>query len=463
MLKLENIRKIYFIGIGGIGMSAAAGIARAKGFEVSGSDADDVYEPSKGVLDHFNIDYKIGYNANNFKGADLVVTTAAVDEFNPEVAKAISEKVPIVSYPELLGSLVSGKKQIVVVGTHGKGSTAGLLGYVLKALNDDSFFVGAVLTDLGTNFYYGQGQNIVLEGDEYKSSHSDPTAKFLYYKPDVLVINNLEFDHPDMYVDFAAMKVSFTKLLSGLSSEATVVYNSDDANVVELVNQSSAKKLSFGFNGPVDVKGDGLRLKNSNFVFNVTSPNGNFEAETKLPGLPYAYNSLAAASTLLALGLKPDSFLHLFPQYSGVKRRFEIVKDGSITIIDDYAHHPTAVRQTLEAAVQKYPERRIVCFFEPHTYSRTKETLSELSNSFAAAGLVYIAEVYPAREQKLPSSITGQQVLDEVGKKHLNVYYVKDKADALDQYKKALKPGDVIIVMAVGSFNTLVNDLKNVG
>jgi UDP-N-acetylmuramate--L-alanine ligase len=458
-MNLDNIKKIYFVGIGGIGMSAVAGIAKAKGFEVSGSDASDIYEPSKGVLDQYGVDYKIGYNADNFTGADLVVATPAVDQTNPEVAKALEMNIPIIGFAELLGALTLDKKRIVVVGTHGKGTTSGLISYALKNLEDSSFFVGAVLTDLDTNFHFGKGSNFVIEGDEYKSLYNDDAPKFSYYNPDVLLINNIEFDHPDLYPTLEDFKRPFKELVSKMPANGIIVYNADDENVAELIKDSKAKKIGFGFkNG--DIKAEAPKLVEKDFELKLTVDGKETSFKTKLPGMPYAYDNLAAISVLLNLGYTPEQLQELVSKYTGVKRRYQIIKDDEIAIIDDYAHHPTAVQQTIEATRLKYPSRRIICFFEPHTYSRTRETLGELEKAFNSADLVYLAEVYPAREQKLPSSITGQEVVEKIAQYQPNVVYVKDKAEALEKFKDKVQPGDVIVVMAVGSFNTLVYDLK---
>lgn len=430
MIDFAGSKKIYFVGIGGIGMSACAGLAAANGYDVSGSDSKDIYDPSKSVLDAHEIKYFIGYDSNNFQGADILVATAAEDDQNPEVFKAKSMGVPVIGYPEFLNWIAKDKKQIIVVGTHGKGTTSGLLGFALKKLEDSGFFVGAVLSDLKTNFYWGKGPHFVIEGDEYKTSSDDMNPKFMYYKPYILLINNIEFDHPDIYPNIEAFKKPFIEFVKKLDNKAIVVFNSDDKNASDIASTFSGKKIGFS-----------LQVR----------------PEYKLPGTVYAYDYSAGIAVLEEIGYEYENIKNIIAEYSGVKRRYEIIHDNGITVIDDYAHHPTAVRATLEATREKYPGRRIVCFFEPHTYSRTQETLSELKNAFAAADLVYIAEVYPAREQKLESSITGSQVVKAVSENHQNVSLVHDKQDALKKYQPV--NGDVVIVMAVGSFNTLSYDL----
>jgi UDP-N-acetylmuramate: L-alanyl-gamma-D-glutamyl-meso-diaminopimelate ligase len=455
----KEVKTIYFIGIGGIGMSAVAGLAKARGFEVRGSDATDVYEPSLGILNHFDIPFKIGYGADNLESVDVVVATAAVDGTNPEYAKASELNIPVVTFPELLGYLSSEQKRIVVVGTHGKGSTSGLISHVLKAHNDSSFFVGAVLTNLETNFYVGKGPYFVIEGDEYKSSADNLRPKFSYYNPGVLLINNVEFDHPDIYKDLEAFKAPFRELANGMSEDSLIIYNADDQNVLDVIKESKARKVGFGFKATDYLYAKPELVDDGNFRLEAVTPKGSITVETTLPGMPYAYNTAAATTVLMELGLKIEEITPLVKEYKGVKRRYEIILTDPVVIIDDYAHHPTAVKQTIEATRMKYPSRRIVCFFEPHTYSRTKETLPELENAFASADLVYIAEVYPAREQKLPSSITGQEVTERISTHHKNVVHVENKAAALRAYAAEWKMDDVVVVMAVGSFNTLVYDI----
>lgn len=443
-------------------MSAVAGLAKEKGFQVTGSDAG-IYDPAKSVLDKYSIRYSTEYNASNLESVDLIVTTSAVDpEKNPEVKAAIEKNIPIKSFAELLAEFVKDKKQIMVVGTHGKGTTSGLISYVLKNGSDSSFFVGGVLTDLNTNFHFGKGEYFVLEGDEYKANFDDNRAKFLFFQPEVLLINNLEYDHPDLYPDFESYKKAFRTLAESLPETSLIVYNADDKNVAEVIAGAKAKKIPFGIIN-VDVKyGTNVSTNRGDGLFNYVVRTGedSFEFNTKLPGLVYTYDNLGAISVLLELGIDHADLKKLVEEYSGIKRRYEILSEGDFVVVDDYAHHPTAVKQTLEATRSKYPDRRIVCFFEPHTYSRTLETLPELQNAFNSADLVYLAEVYPAREQRLPTSIKGEEVVEKVREKHNSVFFVKDRTDALEQYSKEAKKGDVVVVMAVGSFNTLAYDLK---
>jgi UDP-N-acetylmuramate--alanine ligase len=254
-----------------------------------------------------------------------------------------------------------------------------------------------------------------------------------------------------------------------MPADGLVVYNADDKNVRNIISDPNVKARTIGFgfeHGEIRATKPEL-LESGMFEIAITLPEGSqLSIQSQFPGMNYAYNFLGALSTVLAAYPNTDHELlqEIIAHYHGVKRRFEIISHdpSGPVIIDDYAHHPTAVRQTLEAARMKYPDRRIVCFFEPHTYSRTKETLPQLAEAFGAADVAYIAEIYPAREQRLPSSITGQEVVTEVQKHAPQVHYVATEQEALEAYMKIAQPNDVVLVMAVGAFNRLAYALKDI-
>ncbi|MCL5667235.1 MAG: Mur ligase family protein [Patescibacteria group bacterium] len=522
MIDLNNTDKIYFVGIGGIAMSAAAGIAKTYGFTVSGSDSKEVYDPAKRVLDREKIPYFPGYNESHIKEsrADLFVLSAGEDLNNPEVKYIYEHKLPHCSFPKMLKVLAEDRLRVVVAGTHGKSTTAGLLGHLFKNLDDSSFMVGAVLQNYETNFYRGDGHYFVFEGDEYKSEFDDPAPKFSYYKPDILVLTNLEFDHPDVFADVESMEREFELLIADMPEDGLIIYNADDPRLPKLIHKTNITAVSFGMGEEADFKAEevGFAEGYANFrVLNkhskdILSQLGHTEDyQTQLPGKMNVYNALAAIALLRTLGFGRDQIALDLLSYKGVKRRFEVVGEkNGITIIDDYAHHPTAVRETLEAARLRYfpedaekdiitlapgssnpgkePETRgkerqgrLWAVFEPHTFSRTKAVLPELAKSFGAADEVLISEIYPAREKSSEYTITSADVVSRfigsngasglsakasagAGKltnyKTQNIRLVHDKREALDILKKEAKPGDVIVVMAVGSFNRLAYELK---
>ncbi len=466
-MELDGIRTIYFIGIGGIGMSAVAGLAKEAGFEVSGSDRTEVYEPSAGVLDKLGISYHRGYDQKHLAGepSDLYIVSAGEDSTNPELAYVLAQNTAYYSYSELASALARERIRVVVTGTNGKSPTAGWLGYVLQRIDNSSYMVGAQLINGENNFHSGNGHYFVFEGDEYRATYNDPTPKFHYYRPDVAVLTNLEYDHPDVFESLEAIKVEFAQLLANLPADGIVVYNADDHVLNDLMYHSNVRAFSFGLENSADVQATNIRYLSDHTEFEVKnsiakdSPSSE-RYQIALPGELNVRNALAVITTLRALGFQPETVALYLGEYTGVKRRFEIVGEhNGITIIDDYAHLPTAVAQTLEAARTRYPENRIWAVFEPHTFSRTRATLPELAVCFAAADAVVISDIYPARENAKQATITSEEVVETVKGHHSNVRLVHTKAEALKLLQAETRPGDVVIVMAVGDFFRLSHEL----
>jgi UDP-N-acetylmuramate: L-alanyl-gamma-D-glutamyl-meso-diaminopimelate ligase len=465
---LTEVKKIYFIGIGGIGMSAAAGIAAEAGFKVAGSDSKEIYDPAKSVLDKFMVEYYVGYQTAQVADAkaDLYVVSAGEDQNNPEVKYLLDHDIELHSFSELLYDLNKDRIRIVVAGTNGKSTTAGLIGHILYNLDDSTFMTGAVLQHYHTNFEYGSGHYAVFEGDEYKALFNDPTPKFHLYKPDILVLTNLEYDHPDLFANFDQMKAEFRQLIEDLPDDGLIIYNSDDPNLVQLVHTTNVASFGFGLNNPADYFAVDREFGPEQTEFLVLRENRGERLwqesySTTLAGEINVYNVLAAIALLRALGFTRQQIQEHLATYNGVKRRFEKIgqSKSGITVYDDYAHHPTAVRETLAAARTRYPESKIWAIFEPHTYSRTKATLADLAQSFTNADEVLLAEIYPARETKADAIITSAEVITAVQAEHKQARLIKDKTEAVSILQKETKRGDIIIIMAVGSFNTLAQDL----
>lgn len=527
-MSLEGVNKIYFIGMGGIGMSAAAGLAKEQGFEVAGSDATTVYSPARDVLEQHDIEIGIGYSAERVaaSNADVYVVSAGEDHHNPEVAWLIEHGHEYVSFCELLYELSQDKIRVVVSGTHGKSTTSGLLGHLLRSMDDSSFMVGAVLKNYSTNFYSGNGHYIVFEGDEYKSLFDDPTPKMHYYKADLLVLTNLEFDHPDVFADLDEIKEEFRQLIANLPDDGLVIYNADNQNLADVVYREARRAFTFGIHNAADMQAVNIVYAEGETQFDVINKldPDNVRTEhyvTQLPGELNVYNALAALSTVRSLGFQPELVDRYLREYVGVKRRFDVLLEEPVTVVDDYAHHPTAVKETLEGARKSYfiedessiknqessnaasdtppledllrpsaseakgqgevvaksgdiskvsmtpinsssrgggQERRLWAVFQPHTYSRTLATIDELSESFEAADQVLLAPMYAARESGTRPGITDDEVLRRIQEHQPHTRLVHNAPEALEVLKTEVKPGDVVIVMAVGSFNRLAYD-----
>jgi UDP-N-acetylmuramate--L-alanine ligase len=469
-MDLSEVSSIYFIGIGGIGMSATAAIAAEAGYEVSGSDSAAIYDPAKAILDEQDISYFIGYDSSRLESqqADLYIVSAGEDMNNPEVKYLNDHDIKFYSFSELLYELAKDRIRIVVAGTHGKSTTTGLIGHILHNIDQSSFMTGAVLQDYNTNFQYSPGHYFVFEGDEYKALFDDPTPKFHYYRPDIVVLTNVDFDHPDMYANLEQMIEEFKQLITNLPDDGLIIYNADDPNLAKLVHESNVASMGFSLHDRADFAASDIIFTPELTKFTVTrfDKDGQKWSEayqTLLAGDINIYNALAAIALLRALGFKQAEIQESLLTYKGVKRRFEKIgtTPRGAVVYDDYAHHPTAVRETLAAARTRYPTARIWAVFEPHTFSRTAAVLTELAHSFVDASEVVISEVYPAREQKTDATITGQQVAAAIKQHHSSVHFVEDKTAAVNLLRDEVEVGDVIIVMAVGSFNQLAKELTS--
>lgn len=463
--------KIYFIGIGGIAMSATAGIAKQAGFEVVGSDSKQLYDPAKSVLDELEIDYFVGYNAQQLidAKADIYVASAGEDLSNPEIAYLRENNIEIYSLSQLLYQLSTDHLRVVVTGTHGKSTTTAMLGQALQSIDDSSFMTGAVLTEQKRNFHFGDGHYFVFEGDEYKALYDDPTPKFQQYKPDILVLTNLEFDHPDVFNSLEEIQDELRELMDKMPDDGIVVYNADSSELPKIAHTSNLGQISFGLENKADFMATQIETLPDKTLFTVNRTDPVTKQQTTEQyainafGKINVYNALAVISLLRTLGFSYEQVQDGLNNFRGIKRRFEYIgqtQNGTgAKVFDDYAHHPTAIRETLATARLRFPESRIWAVFEPHTFSRTQAVLADLAKAFGPADEVLLAEIYPARETKTETSISGQQVVEEISKFHSDVRLVNDKNEALNILQSELQPTDVVIVMAVGSFNTLAKDL----
>ncbi len=467
-MNLTPDSKIYFIGIGGIAMSAAAGIAKQLRYEVSGSDSKAIYDPSKSVLDELDIPYHVGYDASHISDNESIIfiVSAGEDLSNPEVAYIREHNLEMHSLSELLFELSKEQLRIVVTGTHGKSTTTAMLGQCLKHIDDSSFMTGAVLTDLNRNFHFGDGHYFTFEGDEYKALFDDPTPKFQQYKPDILVLTNLEFDHPDMFSSIEEIKAELAELIDKMPDDGLIFYNADAGELTKTVHHSNLGQVSFGLHNPADFTALNIKTLPDKTTFSVsridpvTKEQSVEDYSVNAFGEMNVYNALAVITTLRTLGFTAESIQGGLDSYHGIKRRFEYIGEkNGVKVFDDYAHHPTAVQETLAAARLRFPQSQIWAVFEPHTFSRTEAVLENLTTSFKDADTVLIAEIYPAREKKTENTITGQQVVDAISKNHNNARLVADKQGALEILNAELKPTDVVIIMAVGDFNTLATEL----
>lgn len=429
---------IHFVGIGGIGMSGLARIMAARGYQVTGSDAHD--SPSIAALRDDGFSVTVGHGTAGLGSPALVVTSAAVPESNPELASAREREIQIVKRAALLGLLCNDQVCIAVAGTHGKSTTSGMLAFALeKAGVAPSFAVGARVNQLGVNAALGHSEVFVAEADEYDYS-------FLWLRPAVGIITSVEFDHPDIFPTLAAVEDAFLQFAERIRTGGTLVISADDPNCQRLTArlQSPIIKTTFGFHPDAD-----WRIVDADGAEGIRTPGGPvIPLRLQVPGRHNLLNAAAAMAAAAAIGVMPPDLRPGLEAFTGVGRRFEVRGEvNGVTIIDDYAHHPTEIRSTIAAARERYPGARLWALFQPHTYSRTKQLLDEFAAALGEADHVILTAIYPARETDdlgvsssgIAARITG-----------VPVEVVDGPEQAAWFVSTAATTGDVVLVLGAG-------------
>ncbi|WP_392485996.1 UDP-N-acetylmuramate--L-alanine ligase [Haloimpatiens sp. FM7315] len=441
---LENKHsKIHFIGIGGISMSGLAEILLENGYKVSGSDKSD--SAILRDLEEKGATIYIGNSAENIKDADLVVYTAAVLNTNEELIEAKNRGIDLMTRAEFLGQLMKGHKyNVAISGTHGKTTTTSFVSEVmLNAKLDPTILVGGNLDSINGNVRTGKSEYFIAEACEYKAS-------FLKFFPYIGVILNIEADHLDFYKDIEEIQDTFLKFARLIPNEGSLIANFDDDRVKDLSKNVNCKVLSFG------IENGDIRAKNISYnstgcgVFDVYNKEEKlFSLELKVPGRHNILNSLAAISATLTLDVPYSNIKDGIESFTGTHRRFEKkgIKNG-ITVIDDYAHHPTEVKSVLSAA-KNYPHKKVYCVFQPHTYTRTSTLFKDFSNSFSDCSELILMDIYAARE-KDPGTISSKMLCDEIKKKGVNAVNIHDFEDAVKYLKDRCEKGDIILTVGAG-------------
>jgi UDP-N-acetylmuramate--alanine ligase len=452
----SSVKKIHFVGIGGIGMSAIAEILINQGFSVSGSDLSAGENTE--YLEKLGAKIFIGHKSENISGAEVVVYSSAVKVHeNPETIAALNKNIPTLRRAEMLSEVSRLKYTLAISGTHGKTTTTSMLGLTLmKAGIDPTVIVGGRLKGFGgTNARLGNGEWIVVEADEYDRS-------FLQLSPTIAIINNVEAEHLDIYKDFEDLKTTFTEFANKVPFYGFVAAGIDDAGVKEILSRIKKKVVSFGLSRNADVRAQNIEFSEKNTTFDLFYIGNKLgQVVINVPGIHNVKNALGAITVALELKLDFETVKAGIAEFTGVNRRFEIKGEkNGIIIVDDYAHHPTEIVATLQAARSGW-NRRVVCVFQPHTYSRTKEFYKDFGKAFDEADILIVTDVYPARELPI-EGINGKLIADaavQYGHKH--VIYIENKENILDELKKVILPGDLVITMGAGDIWKVSNELIN--
>ncbi len=456
----SSIKKLHFVGIGGIGMSGIAEILIDQKFSVTGSDKA-VSENTERLVS-LGAKVHIGHDANNLDSdVDALVYSSAVYPDNPEIMEAQKRKIPVIRRAEMLAEVMRLKYGIGIAGTHGKTTTTSMVSLVLMEGDvDPTVIVGGRLHGLaGSNARLGQGDFIVVEADEFDRS-------FLSITPTIAVLTTLETDHLDCYRDLEDIKGAFIQFASKVPFYGFVVLCLDEPALQEIMPKIKKKIITYGLNSQADLQAVDIVHKNNVSKFLVVHEGKDLgRVELQIPGKHNIQNALAAIAVGLQLGVPFDKVKVGIEKFTGVFRRWEVKAEvDGVTVVDDYAHHPTEIRATLSGAKAGW-RRRVVCVFQPHLYSRTRDFYDEFGRSFFDADVLVLTDVYPAREEPI-QGINGELIANaaqEFG--HKQVFYVPDKQNIPDFLMKIKQEGDIIITMGAGDIwkfgEAFIKKLKN--
>jgi len=465
-------KTIHFIGIKGVGMSALAILAKEKGYQVTGSDVDESFVTDE-VLSQAQITINNFDVANLSRKPDLVVVSAAFGKDNVEVKEARKKHLQILNYSEALSFLVDKAKTIAVSGIHGKTTTTALISFLLeKAGLDPSFAIGAGnISSLGTNAHAGKGEYFVVEADEYRKSEENKQSKFFDLNPLIEVITSIEMDHPDLFSSIEDVYHTFYKFACRVARGGFIVICTDYPKARKLIRSIADRNFeTYGFELGANWRITDFNEDEAETIFSlVDSKKGGTKYgpfRLKIPGRANVLNATAAIITAFKLELSEDQVKKALSSFSGAKRRFEkIAETNGIVLLDDYAHHPRSIFLTLQAAKKKYPNSKILCIFQSHTYSRTKILLADFAKAFTFADKVYITDIYASQREK-EATITGQELANAVSKYHRFVKYFSDWDKIVDDIAKkegtsAEPRATVIISMGAGDIYKIQAKLQN--
>lgn len=437
-------------------MAALAILAKQAGVKVTGSDLKETFVTDE-TLKRQGITWSVGFSEKNLVGRpDLVVVTGAHGgRENSEAVAAQKNGLKVVMQGEALGMFMEGYEGISVAGSHGKTTTAALLSFLLeKGGLSPTFAVGCGdISGLSGPAKLGKGKYFVAEADEYVSCpQTDKTPRFLWQNPKIAVVTNIEYDHPDVFANLEEVKAAFLEFVQKLPTDGLLVAGIDNPTGREIFAQANVNKLSYGFSPTVDWRITKVSFGEGKTFFWVEHQGLEMGQFTLcLPGRHNALNSLAAMIVGLNLGLDFEKIRQILPQFSGSKRRFELIGEvKGIKLYDDYAHHPTEISATLAAVKEWFPKQRLICIFQPHTYSRTKALFAEFAKAFKSADMVILTDIYSsAREEKDPE-VSSQKLALKAGQDNPHVSYGGKMDMVVKSLGKIARPGDIILTMGAG-------------
>lgn len=450
----RKTKHIHFVGIGGIGMSGIAELLLNLGYVVSGSDLNSSAITEKLVTLGGKI-YK-GHDAKWIEGADVVVTSSAIAKTNPEVLQAKEDAIPVIMRAEMLAELMRLKKYgIAIAGSHGKTSTTSLVSSMLASANlDPTIVIGGKVDALGGNAKLGEGEFLVAEADESDGS-------FLKLSPVVEVVTNIDLEHLDYYRDLDHIKETFLEFIDKIPFYGAAIVCLDDRNIADILPQIQKRTITYGLTPQADIYAEDISWNDGRVEFTVKNSSGVVGSLSVVPpGMHNVYNALAAVCVGLELELEFPEIKKGLEGFVGVQRRMEKKGDAKgISVVDDYGHHPTEIRATLDAIKQAWPQKRLVVLFQPHRYSRTKALFKEFQTCFHKADVLVMSDIYAASEE--PIEGISSELLLEATKKHGQRYthYLGDVNIMAENLIPLLKEGDLVLTLGAGNIVRVGEDL----
>jgi len=461
---MNNPRHIHLIGICGTAMASLAGMLHGRGFRVTGSDAA-AYPPMSDFLASLGIPLAQPYGEGNLQPTpDLVVVGNAISRGNPELEYVLDQRIPFCSLPQLVhDEFLRGKDVLAIAGTHGKTTTTSMLAWIFQTAGKaPSFLVGGIAENFGSSFALGSGSNFIIEGDEYDTSFFDKGPKFLHYFPDSVILTSVEFDHADIYKDLDAVKTAFRRLVNLVPRRGRIVAYDANQNVSDCVSRAFCPVERYGFSESAQWRVTDLRFGPDRTQWSVLREEKLWgEFEFALAGEYNVLNATAAAALAASYGINAEQISQALRSFQSVKRRLEIkAQVNGITIIDDFAHHPTAISETLKALRSRYPGSRLWAILEPRSNTLRRNVLqAELAQSLALADEVIVARVF--RPEAIPASdcLDLPGVIARITRAGKHARVVPDADAIVAQIAGELRSGDIVVILSNGGFGGIYEKL----
>ena len=453
-LARKRIKHVHFVGIGGAGMGGIAEVIANIGFSVSGSDIAEG-AMTKRLSSHGVTVYK-GHAEKNIQGANVVVVSTAVDEDNPEVVAARKNNIPVVPRAEMLAEIMRFSNGIAVAGTHGKTTTTSLVTSVLAEGGlDPTFVIGGKLNSTASNSRLGTGEYLVAEADE-----SD--ASFLLLKPMISVVTNIDADHLSTYGgDFEKLKSTFVEFLHHLPFYGLAILCVDDEHVCDILPRVTRTIVSYGIHYPADIRAMDVRYDGAQSYFTVLREGKeSLEITLNMPGEHNVQNALAAIAVASEIGVSDEAIVSGLKKFEGVGRRFQLYGDlhtlkGMITLVDDYGHHPTEMKATMQAVRTAWPERRMVVLFQPHRFTRTRDLFEDFSQVLSEPDVLLLMDVYAACEASI-SGADGRSLARSIRNRgQVDPVFIANEDDIAEMLLSQLQDGDILLTLGAGSVGAI--------